>query len=348
DVTKFDGINVRGTFQYKLNEKISLQSGWDINYESGSGGRIKEGTQSIGDYAFFVSSEWKVSSRVQIRPGVRLVHNTIYQAPPFIPSINTKLALSTKHDVRLSYGRGFRAPSLRELYFDFFDANHQIEGNPNLEAELSHSINGSWNWRMMETNNISLTSVVGAYYNAIDNMIGFSLRPGTIITSYINIDKYKTKGVNWNLTGKVKSLEVKGGVGYMGTFNQYSESNNDLDEFVWTPEATGSATYKLRAQNMTFSLYYKFTGETPAYEEVQMNGENEVRLTKISSFNWADFSVQKGMGKHISFTAGVRNLLDVTNVSNTATNSAVHTGGGARSVGNGRSFFFNVSYSLIK
>lgn len=66
---------------------------------------------------------------------------------PFIPSINAKLALTSDIDFRLSYARGFRSPSLRELYFSFFDANHQVVGNPDLKAETSHSFTGSVNMK---------------------------------------------------------------------------------------------------------------------------------------------------------------------------------------------------------
>lgn len=349
DVTKFDGLTLRGTFQYKLNDKLSLQPGLDLNYESGSGGRVKEGTQSLGDYAFFVSGEWKVNSAIQIRPGLRTVYNTVYTAPPVIPSLNTKFKLSNKQDLRLSYGRGFRAPSLRELYFDFFDASHAIEGNPDLEAELSHSFNGSWNLNLLERDNQKITIAVGGFYNSIDNMIGYGQKPGnTFITTYLNIDKYKTKGLTWNNTWKASAWEANIGFAYTGRYNQLGESYNDLDEFVWSPEVTSSATYKVKQAGLSFSLYYKFTGKTPFYELVSENGTTIARLAQISSFNWADLSAQKVFGKHVTLTTGVKNLFNITNINNTAVIGGVHTSNGARPVGYGRSFFLTISYSLNK
>ncbi|MEJ0033179.1 MAG: TonB-dependent receptor [Bacteroidota bacterium] len=52
--------------------------------------------------------------------------------------------------MRLAYGHGFRAPSLRELYFNFIDASHNIQGNPDLQAELSNSYNATWNLNAYE------------------------------------------------------------------------------------------------------------------------------------------------------------------------------------------------------
>lgn len=349
DLTKFDGLTFRGTVQYKLNTKFTLQPGADLNYESGSGGRIKEGTQSIGDYAFFISGEWKINKFLQVRPGVRMVYNTIYQAPPFIPSINTKVILNDQHDVRLSYGRGFRAPSLRELYFDFFDASHAIEGNENLEAELSHSFNGSWNWQIIAEGNHKLNTALGGFYNSIDNMIGYGQKPGnTLITTYINIDKYKTKGVTWNNIWKTSGLELSAGAAYTGRFNQIKESYNNVDEFVWSPELTSSASYRIPKVGMVLSMYYKLTGKTPYYEVVSIEGTQTARLAQISSYQWADVSIQKDFYKHFSITSGVRNLFDITNVNNTAISASTHTSGGARPVGYGRSYFLNFSYTLNK
>ena len=35
---------------------------------------------------------------------------------------------------------GYRTPSIKELYFDFIDINHQVTGNQNLKPERSVNI----------------------------------------------------------------------------------------------------------------------------------------------------------------------------------------------------------------
>ncbi len=95
---------------------------------------------------------------ILIRPGVRFSKNSIYDAPPIIPSLNTKFILNKNLDLRLSYARGFRAPILRELYFNFHDASHSIEGNPNLKAEYSNSFIGSLTWQQAKATGVNITS----------------------------------------------------------------------------------------------------------------------------------------------------------------------------------------------
>lgn len=349
DVTKFNGLTFRSTLQYKASDKLSVQPGIDLNLESGSGGRIKDGTQYIGDYALFTSVEWRVHPAIQIRPGIRLVYNTVYTAPPVIPSINTKIVLGPRQDLRLSYGRGFRAPSLRELYFDFFDASHAIEGNTELRAELSHSLSGSWNFRFSEKEGTLITATVGGFYNTIDDMIGYGQKPGNnLITTYLNIDRFKTTGITASASVRQKKLELTGGLGYTGRFNQLSESYEEVSGFAWSPEATASVTYRFIRAGLDIFLNYKFTGKTPFYEIVNENGTPVPRLAEQDAFSWADLSVVKQFGKHISLTAGIRNVFDVVAVNNTSVASGVHSGAGARPVGYGRSYFFSINYSLTK
>ncbi|MCB0489612.1 MAG: TonB-dependent receptor [Cyclobacteriaceae bacterium] len=347
DITRFTGVTLRGTFQYRLNDKVTVQPGYDINLESGEGGRIADGVQSISDLAFFGSVEWEIAKGFQIRPGIRVVHNSVYTAPPVIPSFNSKIILGKNHDLRLSYGRGFRAPSLRELYFDFFDASHSVEGNQNLEAELSHSYNANWNWQISDNGTWKISTTLGGFYNTVTNMIGFGQKPGnTLITTYLNIDKFKTEGVT--LRGNFKAHKFTGSLGfsYIGRFNQYSESANDLDAFVWSPEVVSTLSYRLPDAGLIFSLYHKYTGVTPFYEIVNENGQDEVRLAKISSYQWADFTVQKDLLKNFILSGGVKNLFDVQNINNSSISGSTHSAGGSRPIGYGRSYFLSLAYSI--
>ncbi|HRK53558.1 MAG TPA: TonB-dependent receptor [Cyclobacteriaceae bacterium] len=347
DVNRFGGTTARGTFQYKINDKVAIQPGFDINLEQGEGGRIQSGTQNINDYAFFGSIEWQIVNGLQIRPGIRVVHNTVYKAPPVIPSINSKLVLSKHHDLRFSYGRGFRAPSLRELYFDFFDASHAIEGNQTLKAELSHSYNASWNWQVVDIDQLRFSTSLGMFYNTVENMIGFGQKPGnTLITTYLNIDRFKTKGVALRSNLKAGKFTAAVGFSYIGRFNQYIESANNLDEFTWSPEVVTTVSYKVPPAGLILSLYHKYTGATPYFEIADVGGVETVSLAKISSYDWVDFSVQKDLFKNFTLTTGVRNLFDVVNVNNTSVDGGVHISGGSRPIGYGRSYFLGISYSI--
>lgn len=349
DLTKNDGTTFRGTFQYKISNKLTLQPGFDINYETTSGGRLAVGTHAIGDYAFFLSGEWSIVSRVQVRPGLRITHNTVYQAPPVMPSLNAKIKLSDRQDLRLSYGRGFRAPSLRELYMYFYDASHQIEGNPNLKAETSNSFNGSWNVNVINEGGKKLTTSVGAFFNEVHNMIGYGLRPGSTVTTLINLDKYKTKGVTWNNGWRNANWDVNAGFGYTARYNEYRTDSNESPEYQWSPEVTTTINYKTTKGGWNFLLYYKYTGKLPYPEIVTVNGEAIVNIAKMNAYQWADASVQKDLFRNLTATLGSHNLFDIKNVNSSSLSSGgAHTAGPIRAIGSGRSYYLSLTYVFNK
>lgn len=51
--------------------------------------------------------------------------------------------LGNGFEARLSYGRSYRTPNYDELYTYFVDSNHNVQGNPDLNSESGHSIEGS-------------------------------------------------------------------------------------------------------------------------------------------------------------------------------------------------------------
>ena len=348
DKTTFIGLTTRGTFQYKLSNKLSFQPGYDINVDQGEGGRILAGSHAIKDYAFFISAEYAPTEFFSIRPGVRIIENSQYQAPPFIPSVNTRFRLSDRADLRVSYGRGFRAPSLRELYFDFHDASHDVVGNPNLEAELSHSVNGSFTYHVIRLAQSNLQSSVSAFYNDVDNLITTVAQPSSGLTTYTNIDKFKSKGFLLNNKFTHGNLDVSLGFSYTGRLNEFYESDNSLDEFTWSPEVNSNLSYRFPNIGLTTSLYYKFTGNLPYYENVVVDNKSVVRLATIKSFHWGDLSIQKSLFKYVDLTVGIRNVFDVGRVQNTSLASGGHSTAGPKPVGYGRSYFITVNVRITK
>lgn len=345
DKTTFNGTTFRGTFQYKISNKFMLQPGVDLNHEVGEGGRLMAGAHPIGDYAFFLSGEWNVVRRVQLRPGIRMTYNTKYDAPPVLPSLNAKIGINDKQDIRLSYGRGFRAPSLRELYFEFVDASHNIKGNPNLEAEMSNSFNASWNWQVLEKDGNKVTMAVGGFYNDISNQI--TIASVNNAASYINIDRYKTQGVTWNNTFRNKNWDVSAGASYTGRFNELYGDSNETPEFTWAPEVTSNISYRTNKGGWTFSGYYKYTGKLPFAEPITVNGEQTIHIAKLNAYQWSDVSVQKQLFKNFTATAGVRNLFNVKSIgSSSLAGGSVHGGGNSRPIGSGRAYFIDLTYTF--
>lgn len=352
DVAKFNSAIFRATAQYRASNKLSLQPGIEYNRDGASGARIN-GSPVINDYAFFISGEYKPISGINIRPGFRFIKNSVYDAPPVIPSLNTKFNLSKSLDLRLAYAKGFRAPALRELYYDFFDASHSIMGNPNLKAEESNSFNGSLAWSGIKTADLQFRSTLAGFYNLFKNRIDYGI-DATIptVTTLINISKYKTTGGTIENTLIYKNFQANAGISYIGRYNDLLESTTALEvpEFVWSAEVTSNLTYTFPKINGSLSLFYKYTGSLPSYQLKTVDDVQTATLVKIGSFSLADLMLSKNIYKYLTINAGVKNLFDITQLSNTstATGGAHSTGGTAVPNSYGRSYVFGLTFNWNK
>ncbi len=353
DISAFKSFVFRNTLSYDIAKKLSLQPGIDINYEKANGARIN-GTPSIADYAFFVSAEFKPTDKINIRPGLRFIKNSVYDAPPVIPSVNTKFRLSNSLDLRLAYAHGFRSPALRELYFSFHDANHDIEGNPDLKAEQSNSFNGSLNWIAIKKQGIKLGIGTGLFYNLFNNQIDLASQTlnGNTVYTYFNVVRSKTAGGTTEASLSWKQLEATVGFSYIGYYNSLYDDKkypreNDR-EFLWTPEINSNISYHFKKMKTKLALNYKYAGQHPSFAfGTNSNGQEIIYVAKTDAFHLADLSVTTAINHFITLNGGVKNLFDVTTVSNT-TQSGIHNGGGSLSVNYGRSFFLGLNFQWNK
>lgn len=349
DKAIFQTTFARITGQHKFSPKVSLQHGLEANINSSAGARI-QGTPTISEFAYFASSELKLNSNINIRPGLRFIKNSVYDAPPVIPSINTKFTLVKGLDLRMAYARGFRSPALRELYFTFFDSNHSIRGNTNLKAENSNSFNAFLSYQLIEKPKVRLNSTLGGFYNVFNNLISIGVDPNdTKVSTYINVDKYKTTGTTWNNTLYWENLQATLGYSYIGRYNRLSEPES-LPEFIWSSEVNTNIRYTFPKIAASISFFYKFTGKQPSYQSVATESGIQTRLAETSSFHTSDLTFNKVFYKNFSLLAGVKNLFNVTRVNNTAidTGGAHSSGGGAVPMSYGRSYFLGLTAQLSK
>ena len=239
DTTTFNSFLVRGTYS-KSNESSTLnyQIGFDINLEVGEGKRITDQKQQMGDYAAFFSLKWEPFRDFIIQPGLRYIYNTRYQAP-LVYSLNLKYNFAKQFAVRASYARGFRAPSLKELYLYFVDVNHNVRGNEELEAEDSHNFNFVFSFNRESGKTFSGVEL-SLFYNNINNTITLAQVSGDLYT-YINVDKYITQGLQFNyISAFTRILRLTAGLGITGRYNSLAEQAEGINKVPLQP---GCYTY---------------------------------------------------------------------------------------------------------
>lgn len=345
DTTRFHNGLFRGTFsKSNPDSRLNYQLGFDFNVEVGIGKRITGYRQQIGDYAAFLSVQYAPFKWMELQPGVRYIYNTKYPAP-LVYSLNLKFSYLGNYSVRASYSRGFRAPSLKELYLYFVDVNHNVQGNPDLDAENSHNVNFSFQYSR-ETTKSFVGTEINLFYNNINDVITLAQSTGTLYT-YINVDKYITQGAQLVINYRYYPwLSVRTGGGITGRYNSLGADEGRQKKFYYSPDAVVTTSYKLLKYNMDFTLDYKFTGKMPQFYII---GEQVIE-GYISAYNTMDFAVQKTIFQNkMTLGAGVKNIFNNTTIPAVGGSGGVHTSGqGNYPVGWGRTFFIQASINFNK
>lgn len=342
DTTAFNAIMARGTYHYFSPKRpFNFELGYDIISQTGIGSRIENEQQTISDFALFMTSEIVLKKKVTLKPGVRIAYNTSYTAP-IAPTLSSRY----KHKdyiYRLSYGRGFRAPDLKELYLSFVDVNHNVIGNKDLQAERSHNIQASATG-FHKVKNLLIRPSASVFYNDIDDKITLAGIQGIEYT-YVNLDKFRSTGGNVRLG--IAGNKTKYNLGYSATFvTSYSNVEDGKKSSFNYSEFNGNISHTIG--KFVFNYFAKYNGPRTVFNIDLENGE--VTESRINSYVLSDFQVGSNFyAKRIQVNIGAKNIFNVRNVNNELQTGSVHTSAPADlAVGTGRSYFIKTIFRLSK
>lgn len=335
----------RGTYStFKAWKKINYQVGYDITFDESRGDRTGTAPRRINDFALFGSTEISSIKKVLIRPAVRLIYNTKYPAP-IVPSLHVKYEPFHALSIRASYARGFRAPSVKELYLDFEDSNHNLHGNTNLKPELSDYAQVSFVF-LKEIRKVQVSIQPDIFYNHIYNKISLAQLDANILEyTYINLEDYRNTGCNLQGSASYKTFSLSAGMTY--TFYRtslagppqtppYSKAINYNSSVSWHSDKTG----------LSAGIFFKHTGTSIVYSL-----ENEtIKAYKIDSYNSVDCSIGKSFFKNaLRIQAGLKNILNITTTKGSLADGEVHANGQDEAlVGMGRYYFTGIQYNFGK
>ena len=368
DTTVFNAIVLRPVFASKFpNGKIDFQVGLDFNYENAYGQRIndetsdKENFSELGDYAVFGSLKYQPFDKFIIQAGARISYNTRFDAP-VVPSLNIRYALAQHWTLRASYAKGFRAPSLKELFFYFVDTNHFILGNTDLKAETSNNFQVNMDWdKTLQRHNFK-ASLMGFYndiqqkidlyqYVEVDGKLVPAAEVGQVSNqyAYFNQSRYKTLGGSLQFSYNHKNLNLQIGGSPIGRYNLLSETFAEVNPFTFVFETSAEMRYKIPKYQWQFSLYVRNNDKLVTYFQDYDAEDNPITGELIQDgFTIADFTVSKYLWKkRIHLVGGVQNIFDIRNVPLTGGGGGAHSGGGGSvPFGTGRIYMLKCSWNF--
>lgn len=317
-------------------KKHQIQFGLDYNFERVSGDKIENESAEVNEYSIFSQLKLKINSKLHTQFGVRLPYHSIYDAP-FTPSINIKYDIKKDINFRVSYARGFRAPTIKELFLEFIDINHNIIGNSNLNSEKSHSIQSCIDINILQEENKFISLNIEGFINYLNNKITLAQIEESSAYTYFNIENENYYGLNYNLNTIINSHKF--------TFNS-NIYNVENEVFTYTKPRMNmslSYSYDIKRWNIKTNLNWKYKSKS---EYQRINENNEPTSYQQDSYQLINFSLNKNIPLiNTSLIFGVKNLLNIKSI-NSIIDDEAHSNSN-NVISWGRTFFLELRVNLI-
>lgn len=279
-----------------IGDNHTLTFGGDYVKNKIEGSNVAGASKNTNTYSAYLQDEWMVGDKLLLIPAVRYDHHSDFGSKTS-PKLGATYFIDNNNRLKANWGKGFKAPTVTELYSDFYHAGQTILGNPDLKPETSTNFDVSY-----ETEFGNNFGKVTYFHNDVENYITtYDIEAG-VLSKYHNLDgETKLHGVELTLgrnfnkhwTAKVDS-------------NWTSASNNVTSGANTGHGVDGIAKNMTTAQVMFDDLNpygFNFTlWNQWAYK--YSNGSDEF------TYNTLNFVVTKKFGEGKRVYVGFDNILD--------------------------------------
>ena len=324
DQNNYKQLVVEGKDSYKMDDNNTLTWGAEYKKDTMDGTHLRDSGSNLKyltingitkpssevsseTVALYLQDELRVGNKLLLIPAVRVDHHDSFGTHTS-PKIGATYSMSDNARIKANYGKGYRAPTLYELYSKMEKSGMapmtvHVLGNPDLNPETSTNFDLGF-----ETELGKLNSKVTYYHNDIKNMIDGDdytgpetlTNPG-IWSKYVNYGKVKISGLetefgynfdeHWSLRTVYNYLDAKDQ--QTGNRLAYRARHNGLVQLTWTDAKENPLTVNL------YNRYY--------FDYHQSNSAN---YQHDYSFSTTGLTVSKQINKNYRVYAGVDNIFD--------------------------------------
>lgn len=198
DIRDYSNVqnSLRLLYNHRLDRGDVLTIGSDFMHDYLYNTNLENETRNQNSWDLFGQYDWRISDQWEAVGAVRYDYFSDGKESHVTPKLNVCYKPIYNLSIRAGYGMGFRAPTLKEKYYNFDMAGIWIvEGNANLKSEVSHNFNLSAEYTKGHYN---LTGSV--YYNKVKNKLATSApyfkTPNDKLPylPYANLDDYSVCG----------------------------------------------------------------------------------------------------------------------------------------------------------
>ena len=283
-------------YEAKINFNTSVYN-WIAGFEYSEPGynnmRLRDTTHRRTLKGLFLQNQYMMSEKINLVTGFR---SDIYNKKiVYNPRIALMFNFNKKIKYRLSYGEGFRVPSILETFIDFYniDQGYMVKGNPNLKPEKSKGL--TFNLDFSGNNRFRLNFL--GYYNIFTNKISTEQQTNAAVSpttfSYQNISEATLKGF------EIFSDFILDNTSTIRLNLNLRESNdeNGMELPRTIPVSTGiNYTQNIQRYRLRLILNYSYNRRTKS----------------VSSFEILDLRLNKKISKNFSLNIGIKNIGNFT------------------------------------
>lgn len=206
-----DYSDVQNAFRMLYNHRFAdgniLTVGADYMHEYLLNTHLEGRTRHQDSFDAFAQDDWIINPIWEVVTALRYDYFSDGNTQRLTPKVSIRHTPVKGLNVRFGYGMGFRAPSLKEKYYDFDAAGiWTILGNPDLKPEYSHNFNLSLEYRH---SNYEL--LLSGYHNHVKNKIASgvpyfaSANDSRPTLPYVNLDTYSVNGIEASAKARWKN-----------------------------------------------------------------------------------------------------------------------------------------------
>ena len=256
--------------------------------------------ESVGTLSGYAQMEAGFFENLTLVLGVRYDDHEKY-GEYFSPKLSFMYRPFDDTAIRGSVGRGFKSPTIRQLYYTelYQHGTYWYRSNPNLEAETS------WGYSLGVEQGLGrrLLFDLTLYRNDINDKVlsvdTGEFEDGLPITTYENVSKAHTQGVELSLKA-ILARGLTGTFSYTFTDTEDEDTGNELT-YVPTNNLSAGLTWKYAPLDLTLS------GTLQYADKMYTNADNS---EETEAYTVVDLKAVKALGKGFTFSIEGNNVFD--------------------------------------
>ena len=317
DASKYKTYVVEGKDTMYVGDHHNVTFGGEYRYVLYEGTRLGgldgHGAKQIkgfhyDSWAAYGEDLWEVNKKLSLTPAIRYEHNSQF-GHNVTPKVGVVYGIDTHTRMKFNFGKGYKAPSISELYLNMFHTTPMgvlnIIGNPNLKPETSTSFDIA-----LEAERGKTFGKASYYHTRVSNLIDSHRIQSDVVGvsqrhQYYNVGKAKIQGFEVTLGHKLTDRFI-----VKGTYNLVDAKDMSTHERLSNRPRSISTLQLIyddhKSNGYSAVLWNSFTHKY-GFEEARNRGTSSYNEY---SFNTLNFSVNKKWNNGLSAYVGIDNLLN--------------------------------------